>query len=91
MVLKELGLMLHGVNWVWVLVILFLVYFYIHYMFPSITTQSSAVLAGFLSIALGAGVPKLMAGLMFGLRDLFSVQLLLILLDQQLCFQQQDM
>lgn len=63
---KELGLMLHGVNWVWVLVILFLVYFYIHYMFPSITTQSSAVLAGFLSIALGAGVPKLMAGLMLG-------------------------
>ena len=63
---KQLGLMLHGVNWVWVLVILFLVYFYIHYMFPSITTQSSAVLAGFLSIALGAGVPKLMAGLMLG-------------------------
>ena len=63
---KQLGLTLHGVNWVWVLVILFLVYFYIHYMFPSITTQSSAVLAGFLSIALGAGVPKLMAGLMLG-------------------------
>ncbi len=49
---KQLGLTLHGVNWVWVLVILFLVYFYIHYMFPSITTQSSAVLAGFLSIHL---------------------------------------
>ena len=63
---KQLGLTLHGVNWVWVLEILFLVYFYIHYMFPSITTQSSAVLAGFLSIALGAGVPKLMAGLMLG-------------------------
>lgn len=63
---SQLGSMLHGINWVWVLVILFLVYFYVHYIFPSITTQSSALLAGFLSIALGAGVPKLMAGLMLG-------------------------
>ena len=63
---KTLGAMLNGVNWVWVLVILFLAYFYLHYMFPSITTQISALLAGFLSIAIGAGVPKLMAGLMLG-------------------------
>ncbi|CAM3056109.1 hypothetical protein LAPL110952_01730 [Lactiplantibacillus plajomi] len=63
---KTLGNLLAGVNWVWVLVILFLVYFYLHYMFPSISTQISALLAGFLSIALGAGVPKLMAGLMLG-------------------------
>lgn len=61
-----LGLLLNGINWIWVLVILFLVYFYLHYMFPSITTQISALLAGFLSIAIGAGVPKLMAGLMLG-------------------------
>lgn len=63
---KTLGSMLNGVNWVWVLVILFLAYFYLHYMFPSITTQISALLAGFLSIAIGAGVPKLMAGLFLG-------------------------
>ena len=63
---KTLGSLLTGINWVWVLVVLFLAYFYLHYMFPSITTQISALLAGFLSIALGAGVPKLMAGLMLG-------------------------
>lgn len=61
---KELGSMLSGMNWIVVLVILFLVYFYLHYIFPSIATQISALYAGFLSIALGAGVPKVMAALM---------------------------
>lgn len=61
---KTLGSHLHGVNWIWVLVILWLVYFYLHYMFPSVATQISALYAGFLSIALGAGVPPIMAALM---------------------------
>lgn len=61
---KALGELLQGMNWIWVLVILFLAYFYLHYIFPSIATQISALYAGFLSIALGAGVPKLMAALM---------------------------
>lgn len=61
---KALGALLQGMNWIWVLVILFLAYFYLHYIFPSIATQISALYAGFLSIALGAGVPKLMAALM---------------------------
>lgn len=61
---KTLGSYLHGINWIWVLVILWLVYFYLHYMFPSVSTQISALYAGFLSIALGAGVPPIMAALM---------------------------
>lgn len=61
---KTLGGMLHGMNWVLVLVILWLAYFYLHYLFPSVSTQISALYAGFLSIALGAGVPHIMAALM---------------------------
>ncbi|MBN7275852.1 DASS family sodium-coupled anion symporter [Lactobacillus acetotolerans] len=61
---KTLGSALHGVSWIWVLVILFLVYFYLHYLFPSVSTQISALYARFLSVAIGAGVPPLMAALM---------------------------
>ncbi|MDF7682759.1 DASS family sodium-coupled anion symporter [Lactobacillus sp. ESL0679] len=64
---KTLGNALHGMNWIWVLVILYLVYFYLHYLFPSISTQISALYAGFLSVAIGAGVPPLMAALMLAL------------------------
>lgn len=64
---KTLGSTLKGFNWVWVLVILWLVYFYLHYLFPSVATQISALYAGFLSIALGAGVPKVMAALMLAM------------------------
>lgn len=61
---KALGSLLGGMNWIWVLVVLFIAYFYLHYLFPSVSTQISALYAGFLSIALGAGVPKIMAALM---------------------------
>lgn len=64
---KTLGSCLHGVNWILVLIILWLVYFYLHYLFPSVSTQISALYAGFLSIALGAGVPKIMAALMLAM------------------------
>ncbi|WEV40759.1 DASS family sodium-coupled anion symporter [Lactobacillus sp. ESL0681] len=61
---KTLGSTLQGMNWVLVLVILYLAYFYLHYLFPSVSTQISALYAGFLSIAIGAGVPPVMAALM---------------------------
>lgn len=61
---KTLGNALHGMNWIVVLVILFLAYFYLHYMFPSVSTQISALYAGFLSVALGVGVPPALAALM---------------------------
>lgn len=64
---KTLGSALHGMNWIWVLVILYLAYFYLHYLFPSVSTQISALYAGFLSIAVGAGVPPVMAALMLAL------------------------
>ena len=61
---KTLGQLLNGMNWVIVLIILFLAYFYLHYMFPSVSTQISALYAGFLSVAIGAGVPHALAALM---------------------------
>ncbi|MDF7639018.1 DASS family sodium-coupled anion symporter [Lactobacillus sp. ESL0791] len=61
---KTLGSALHGMNWILVLVVLYLVYFYLHYLFPSVSTQISALYAGFLSVAIGAGVPPVMAALM---------------------------
>ena len=64
---KTLGSALHGMNWVLALVILYLAYFYLHYLFPSVSTQISALYAGFLSIAIGAGVPPVMAALMLAL------------------------
>lgn len=64
---KTLGSALHGMNWVLVLVVLYLAYFYLHYLFPSVSTQISALYAGFLSIAIGAGVPPTMAALMLAL------------------------
>jgi len=61
---KTLGLLLHGMNPIIVLVILFLSYFYLHYMFPSVATQISALYAGFLSVAVGAGAPPVLSALM---------------------------
>lgn len=61
---KVLGHALHGMPWILVLVILFLAYFYLHYMFPSIATQISALYAGFLSVAIGTGVPPTLAALL---------------------------
>lgn len=63
---KTLGQVLGGLNWLAVLVILFLAYFYLHYMFPSVSTQITALYAGFLSVALAAGVPAVLAVLMLG-------------------------
>ncbi|WP_318766413.1 DASS family sodium-coupled anion symporter [Lactiplantibacillus carotarum] len=61
---KTLGALLHGMNGILVLAILFIAYFYLHYMFPSVATQISALYAGFLSVAIGAGVPPVLAALM---------------------------
>lgn len=61
---KTLGTLLTGLNPIMVLVVLFLAYFYLHYMFPSVATQISALYAGFLSVAVGAGVPPVLAALM---------------------------
>lgn len=61
---KTLGHLLGGMNWLTVLVVLFLAYFYLHYMFPSVSTQITALYAGFLSVALAAGVPATLAALM---------------------------
>lgn len=53
-------------NWVLVLVVLWLVYL-LTLLVPKCINSDSALYAGFLSIALGAGVPKIMAALMLAM------------------------
>ncbi|GEB76920.1 anion permease [Sporolactobacillus inulinus] len=57
---------LHGMNWMIVLVVLILAYFYSHYLFASATAHISAMYSALLGVALAAGVPALLAALMLG-------------------------
>lgn len=61
-----LGGAFHGVNWILVLVLLFIIYFYLHYLFPSITSHITSLYPGFLSIAVGAGAPAMLAAQLLG-------------------------
>ncbi|MBI3665009.1 MAG: DASS family sodium-coupled anion symporter, partial [Acidobacteria bacterium] len=53
----------HG-QWLWVLVILSLAYFYSHYAFASMTAHAMAMYAPFLGVAVAAGAPALPAALL---------------------------
>ncbi len=53
--------MFHGINWIAAIVILFIIYFYLHYLFPSIVSHITALYPGFLSIAIAAGAPTMLA------------------------------
>ncbi|MFJ3031846.1 anion permease [Rothia terrae] len=55
-----------GLPWAVAFVILFLVYFYVHYLFASNTAQIVAMYAVFLSAAIAAGAPPMFAALMLG-------------------------
>jgi divalent anion:Na+ symporter, DASS family len=59
------GALLEGWSWPLSLAVLLLVYFYAHYAFASITAHSSAMLIPFLSVALVAGAPAMLAALLF--------------------------
>ncbi|KAF0505735.1 anion permease [Pediococcus pentosaceus] len=63
---KTIGTSLHGMNWMLVLVILILAYFYSHYLFASATAHVSAMYGAFLAVAVSSGVPPLLAALMLG-------------------------
>ncbi|PWG00190.1 anion permease [Levilactobacillus bambusae] len=63
---KSIASSLHGLNWMIVLVILILVYFYSHYLFASATAHISAMYSALLAVALSAGVPPLLGALMLG-------------------------
>lgn len=55
-----------GMPWMLAFAILFLVYFYVHYLFASNTAQVVAMYAVFLSAAIAAGTPPMFAALMLG-------------------------
>jgi divalent anion:Na+ symporter, DASS family len=53
---------LHG-DWPWVLLLLCLAYFYLHYFFASMTAHVTAMYAPFLAVAVGAGAPAVLSAL----------------------------
>jgi DASS family divalent anion:Na+ symporter len=59
----EVGRDLHGLAWLPAFVLLLVGYTYIHYVFASMTAQITALYAAFLLLALGAGVPPLVASI----------------------------
>jgi DASS family divalent anion:Na+ symporter len=63
---KTIGSSLQGMNWILVLIILIVAYFYSHYLFASATAHVSAMFSAFLAVAISAGVPPMMAALMLG-------------------------
>ncbi|WP_125566412.1 anion permease [Companilactobacillus insicii] len=63
---KQVSSSLHGFNWVVILIVLILVYFYSHYLFASAVAHVSAMYAALLGVAISTGVPPLLAALMLG-------------------------
>lgn len=63
---KTIAASLHGMNWMLVLTVACLAYFYSHYLFASATAHISAMYLAFLGIAISSGVPGLLAALMLG-------------------------
>ena len=56
-----IGAGLSGVSWVPALIVLFLAYFYIHYMFASLSAHAAALYIAFASVALACGAPPMLA------------------------------
>ncbi|GKT04125.1 anion permease [Furfurilactobacillus sp. WILCCON 0119] len=61
-----IGGAMHGMSWLLVLVILFVFYFYTHYLFASGTAHVTAMYAALLGVALAAHVPAMLAAIMLG-------------------------
>ncbi|MDR0299959.1 MAG: anion permease [Streptococcaceae bacterium] len=61
---KHIGGMLHGLNWILLLVILVVVYFYLHYLFASEVAHITALYPATLALAVAGGVPPMLAGLL---------------------------
>ena len=64
---SSVGSSVGGMNWAVALVILLLVYFYIHYLMASSIAHVSAMYAIFVSIAIAAGAPPMLSALVFGM------------------------
>nr|WP_164505926.1 anion permease [Companilactobacillus zhongbaensis] len=61
-----IGGSLKGMNWILVMIILIVAYFYSHYLFASSTAHISAMYSAFLAVAISAGVPPVLGALMLG-------------------------
>lgn len=62
---KTVSSSLRGLNWVVVLALLLLVYFYAHYLFASATAQISAMYLAFVGISISSGAPSMLAAMLF--------------------------
>ena len=60
---KSIASGLHGMNWVAVLAILMVIYFYAHYLFASATAHVTA-LYSFVGVAISAGAPAMLAAML---------------------------
>lgn len=67
----SIGSALHGISWVWVMVILMVVYFYAHYFFASATAHVTAMYAAFVSVAIAAGAPAMLAAMLLAFTSAF--------------------
>ena len=63
---KAISSSLHGMNWVLVLIILIVFYFYSHYLFASSTAHVTAMYSALLAVAISASVPPMLAALLLG-------------------------
>lgn len=61
---KVIASSLHGLPWFWVMVVLLLFYFYVHYMFASSTAQVTALYGALLAVGISAGVPGMLMAMM---------------------------
>lgn len=62
---KTVSSALSGMNWIVVLTLLLLIYFYAHYLFASATAQISAMYLAFLGISISSGAPAMLAAMLF--------------------------
>lgn len=70
---SKIGTLVTGMPWLSAFVFLVLIYFYSHYFFSSNSSHVSAMYGAFLSVAIAAGTPPLLAALMLGFSSsLFS-------------------
>ena len=63
---NSIGNILENTNWIIVLVVLMLFYFYSHYLFASGTAHVSAMYSALLGIAVSVGAPKMLSAYLLG-------------------------
>lgn len=64
-----------GMGWESALIVIVLIYFFVHYFFASTTAHISALYASFLGVAVAVGAPPLLAGLAIGFSSSLAASL----------------